>query len=172
MKRLQLLKELVPTLSRVALVFNPNNPASNLRPEEELAARLGITVIPVPFRSSDDLAPTFATITSARVDALLPHIAYPISDHWPQLIEFSHRQRLPTAGLTRRFVELGGLMYYGHNAPDVWRRAAYYVDRVLRGAKPADLPVEQPTKFDLVINLKTAKALGLDDPSRRAGAGG
>jgi putative ABC transport system substrate-binding protein len=103
-------------------------------------------------------------ITGARVDALVPHIASPISEHWPQFIEFSQRQRLPTAGLTRRFVELGGLIYYGPNLSDLWRRAAHYVDRVLRGAKPADLPVEQPTKFDMVINLKTAKALGLTIP--------
>ncbi len=100
-------------------------------------------------------------IAPARVDALVPHIAPPIGEYWPQFIAFSYRERLPTAGLTRRFAELGGLMYYGPNIPDLWRRAADFVDRVLRGAKPGDLPVEQPTKFEFVINLKTAKALGL-----------
>jgi putative tryptophan/tyrosine transport system substrate-binding protein len=168
-KRLQLLKEIVPRLGRIALVFNPDNPASNLRPEEEMAHRLGITVIPVAFRSPDDLAPALTMIARARADALVPHIAPPIAEYWPQFIAFSHRERLPTAGLTRRFVVLGGLMYYGPNIPDLWRRTADFVDRVLRGAQPADLPVEQPTKFELVINPKTAKALGLTIPQSLLG---
>jgi putative tryptophan/tyrosine transport system substrate-binding protein len=163
-KRLQILKEIVPKLSRVALVFNPNNPASNLRPEDETAPALGVTIVPVAFQSAGDLASAFALITGKSVDALILHIASPISEHWPQFIEFSHKQRLPTAGLTRRFVELGGLMYFGPKSADMWHRAAYFVDQVLRGVKPADLPVEQPTKFELVINLKTAKALGLTIP--------
>jgi len=103
-------------------------------------------------------------IAHSRVDALVPHIASPIEEHWPQFIEFSLRERLPTAGLSRRFVDQGGLMYYGPDRLDLWRRAAHYVDRILRGVKPADLPVEQPTKFELIINLKTAKALGLTIP--------
>jgi ABC-type uncharacterized transport system substrate-binding protein len=163
-KRLQILKEVVPTLGRVALVFNPNNPASNLSPEGESGAALGVTMVLVAFRSADDLAPALALIARERVDALILHIASPISEHWPQFIEFAHKQRLPTTGLTRRFVELGGLMYFGPKSAEMWHRAAYFVDRVLRGVKPADLPVEQPTKFELVINLKTAKALGLTIP--------
>jgi putative ABC transport system substrate-binding protein len=163
-KRLQLLKEIVPTLGRVALVFNPDNPASNLRPEAKSASALGVTIVPVAFRHPDDLAHAFALIAGERVDALVPHLAPPIQEHWPQFIEFSRGLRLPTVGGARRFVELGGLIYYGHDLVGTWYRTAHFVDRVLRGVKPADLPVEQPTKFELVINLKTAKALGLTIP--------
>jgi putative ABC transport system substrate-binding protein len=163
-KRMHLLKQIVPKVGRLALVYNPNNPSSNLRLEEASASQLGLKVIAVPFRTAADLEPALAMIAHEHADAILPHIASPIGEHWPQFIEFAHKQRLPTAGLTRGFVELGGLFYYGPDSRDLWRRTAYYVDRVLRGAKPVDLPVEQPTKFELVINLKTAKALGLTIP--------
>ena len=163
-KRLQLLKEIVPTLGRVALVFNPDNPASNLRPEARSATALGVTIVPVPFRRPDDLAHAFALIASERVDALIPHLAPPIPEYWLPFIEFSRGLRLPTMGGARPFVELGGLIYYGHDLAGAWYRAAHFVDKVLRGVKPVDLPVEQPTKFELVINLKTAKALGLAIP--------
>jgi ABC-type uncharacterized transport system substrate-binding protein len=161
---IQALKDIVPRLARLAVVHNPNNPASHVRNEEAAASRLGIKVVPVVFRTPDDLAPAFATIARERADGLLLHIASPIGEHWPQFIEFAQKQRLPTAGLTRRFVELGGLFYYGPDFADLWYRAAHYVDRVLRGTKPADLPVEQPTKFLLMVNLKTAKTLGLTIP--------
>jgi putative ABC transport system substrate-binding protein len=163
-KRLQLLKEIVPTLGRVALVFSPDNPASNLKPEAKSASALGVTLVPVAFRHHDDLAHTFALIAREQVDALIPHLAPPIQEHWLQFIEFSRGLRLPTVGGARRFVELGGLIYYGHDLVSAWYRAAHFVDRVLRGVRPADLPVEQPTKFELIINLKTAKALGLTIP--------
>jgi putative ABC transport system substrate-binding protein len=163
-KRLELLREIVPTLSRVALVFNPDNPASNLRPEAQPATALGITIVPVPFRHPDDLARAFAVIASERVDALIPHLASPILEHWLPFIDFARRLQLPTVGGARQFVELGGLIYYGHDVVGTWYRVAHFVDRVLRGVKPGDLPVEQPTKFELVINLKTAKALGLTIP--------
>jgi putative ABC transport system substrate-binding protein len=163
-KLLQTLKEIVPRLARIGVVHNPNNPASHVRNEEAAAARLGIKVVPVMFRTPDDLAPAFATIARERVDALLLHIASPIAEHWAQFIEFSHNRQLPTAAAVRRFVVLGGLTYYGPNFADLWYRAAYYVDKILKGAKPADLPVEQPTKFEFVINLKTAKTLGLTIP--------
>jgi putative ABC transport system substrate-binding protein len=163
-KRLQTLKEIVPGLARLGVVHNPNNPASHVRNEEAAAARLGIKVVPVMFRTPDDLAPAFATIARERVDALLLHPASPIAEHWPQFIEFSHNRRLATAAPNRRFVVLGGLTYYGPNVADLWYRAAYYVDKILKGAKPADLPVEQPTKIEFVVNLKTAKALGLTIP--------
>jgi ABC-type uncharacterized transport system substrate-binding protein len=163
-KQLQTLKELIPTLARLAVVHNPNNPASHVRYEEAAASRLGIKIIPVVFRAPDDLSPALTTITRERADAALLHVASPIGEHWPQFIEFARRQRLPTAAPQRRFVLLGGLMHYGPSPSDLARRAASYVDRILKGAKPGELPVEQPTKFDFVINLKTAKALGLTIP--------
>jgi putative ABC transport system substrate-binding protein len=163
-KRLQVLREIIPSLSRLAVVFNPNNPASHTRIDEALAAQVGIKIIPVPFRAPADLDPAFATITRERAEALILHIASPIVDHWPQFIEFAQKQRIPTAGQSRRFVQLGGLVYFGTDSAHLFGRAASYVDRILKGTKPADLPIEQPTKFELVINLKTAKALGLTIP--------
>jgi putative ABC transport system substrate-binding protein len=103
-----------------------------VRNEEAAAARLGIKVVPVMFRTPDDRAPAFAMIARERVDALLLHIASPIAEHWPQFIEFSHNRRLPTACAARRFVVLGGLTYYGPNFAVLWYRAAYYVDKILR----------------------------------------
>ncbi len=160
-KRIQMLKEIVPALARLAVVHNPNNPASHVRNEDAAASRLDIKVVPVVFRTPDDLLPA---ITRERADGLMLHIAPPIAEHWPQFIEFAQKQRLPTAGLQRRFVQLGGLMHYGPDNADLQGRAAVYVNKILRGARPADLPVEQPTKFELVLNLKTAKALGLTIP--------
>jgi putative ABC transport system substrate-binding protein len=163
-KRLQVLREIIPSLSRLAVVFNPNNPASRTSIDEALAAQVGIKIIPVSFRAPADLEPAFATITRERAEALNLHIASPIMDHWPQFIEFAQKQRIPTVGQTRRFVQLGGLVYFGPDSAQLFGRAAGYVDRILKGAKPADLPIEQPTKFELVINLKTAKALGRTIP--------
>ena len=163
-KQLQFLKEIIPTLTRLAVVHNPNNPASNVRNQEAAASRLGIKLIPVVFRAPDDLSPAFMTITQERADAVLLHPASPIAEHWPQFIDFANKQRLPAAGGLRQFVLLGGLTYYGPDSADLLRRGAGYIDKILKGAKPADLPVEQPTKFELVINLKTAKALGLTIP--------
>jgi ABC-type uncharacterized transport system substrate-binding protein len=163
-KRLQLLRELIPSLSRLAVVFNPDNPASHTRIDEALAAQVGIKIIPVSFRAPADLEPAFATITRERAEALVLHPASPIVDHWPQFIEFAHKQRIPIAGQTRRLVQLGGLVYFGPDAAHLFGRASSYVDRILKGANPGDLPIEQPTKFELVINLKTAKALGLTIP--------
>jgi putative ABC transport system substrate-binding protein len=151
-KWLQTLKELMPTLARLAVVHNPNNPASHVRNEQAAGSRLGIKIIPVVFRAPDDLSPAFMTITQERADAIQLHIASPIAEHWPQFIEFARRQRLPTASAQRRFVLLGGLMHYGPDNADLLRRAAAYIDRILKGAKPGDLPVEQPTKFQLIIN--------------------
>ena len=145
-KLIETLKESVPGLVRLAVVHNPNNPVSrNLRNEETAASRLGIEVVPVVFRTPDDLAPAFATIARERADGLFPHIASPIGEHWPQLIEFVQKQGLPTVGSNRRIVELGGLFHYGPDFADLWYRTAHYVDRVLRGTKPANLPIEQPS---------------------------
>jgi putative ABC transport system substrate-binding protein len=146
------------------VVFNPNNPASNTRIEEVLAARVGIKIIPVPFRAPADLETAFATITRERAEALLLQIASPIEDHYSRFLEFAKTQRIPTAGQSRTFVQLGGLLHFGPDFADLFGRAAVYVDRILKGARPADLPIEQPTKFELAINLKTAKALGLTIP--------
>ena len=163
-KRLQVLREIIPSLSRVAVVINPNNPASHTRVDEALGAQVGIKIIPVPFRAPAELESAFATITRERAEALILQIASPIEDHYPRFIEFAQTQRIPTAGLSRRFVQAGGLLYFGADSVDLFGRAAIYVDRILKGTKPADLPLEQPTKFELVINLKTAKALGLTIP--------
>jgi len=163
-KRLQVLREVIPSLSRVAVVFNPNNPASHTRVDEVLGAQVGIKIIPVPFRAPAELESAFATITRERAEALILQIASPIQDHYPRFIEFAQTQRIPTAGQSRQFVQVGGLLYFGVDSADLFGRAATYVDRILNGARPADLPVEQPTKFELMINLKTAKALGLTIP--------
>src|SRR5262249_23747177 len=141
-----------------------NNPASHVRNEEATGSRLGIKIVPVAFRAPDDLMPAFATITRERANALMLHIASPIQEHWPQFIEFAQRRRLPTAGIQRRFVQLGGLMHYGPDNAALEGRAAVYVDKILRGARPADLPIEQPATFELVINRKAAKTLGLTIP--------
>ena len=152
-----MLRAIIPSLSRVAVVFNPNNPASHTRVDEALGAQVGIKIIPVSFRAPAELEPAFATITRERAGALILQIASPIEDHYPRFIEFAQTQRIPTAGLSRRFV-------LGADSADLFGRAAIYVDRILKGAKPGDIPIEQPTKFELVINLKTAKALGLTIP--------
>ena len=167
-KRLELLREVVPGLRRLAIMANVGNPAAVLEMGEvQAAARtLGLEVATFEIRRAEDIAPAFEAL-KGRADAL-----YVCSD--PLVITNRIRintlalgARLPTMYGIREYVEAGGLMSYGPNFPDLFRRAADYVDKILRGAKPADIPVEQPTKFDLVINLTTAKALGLDDPADR-----
>jgi putative ABC transport system substrate-binding protein len=165
-KRLQLLKETVPKLSRVAFLWNPTNPSNRLHFEDiQLGAKaLSVILQSVEIQSPDGFDSAFAAMRRNRPDALIM-TADPLHRlHVGRIIEFAARSRLPTMYQLREHVEAGGLMAYGTSLPDLFRRAAVYVDKILKGAKPGDLPVEQPTKFELVINLKTAKALGLTIP--------
>ena len=165
-KRLGLLKELVPQLSRVAVLVNPGfQPAlAALEAMEAPARTLGITVVRFDARGPGDLEGVFAAVTRARSDSLFVTGGPVLFNMRTQIARLALRHRLPSISAIIEDVEAGGLMSYGASLNDQWRRAATYVDKILKGAKPADLPVEQPTKFELVINLKTAKALGLTIP--------
>ena len=163
-KRLELLRELVPTLRQVAVLTHPGHPSDPVqRKELEEAARgLGLRLKPVAVRGPDDFDAAFKAVSGA--DGLI-NIDTPLfTTHRARFVELVAKSRLPAIWANRTVVEAGGLMSYGTYIPALFRRAAIYVDKVLKGAKPADLPVEQPTKFELVINLKTAKALGLTIP--------
>jgi ABC-type uncharacterized transport system substrate-binding protein len=166
-KRLEFLREVVPSLRRLAIMVNVSNPLAVLEMVEAQAAvaTLGLEVITSEIRRAEDIVPAFEAF-NGRADAL-----YVITD--PLMNTFRNRtntlalgSRLPTMYGTREFVEAGGLMSYGSNFADQFRRAADYVDKILRGTKPGEIPVEQPTKFELVINAQTATTLGLDVPRR------
>ena len=164
-KRLEILREVFPRLNRLAIMANPVYSAGVLELSEiQAAARtLSIDIVPLEFRRAEDIAPVFDAL-KGRAEALYV-IGDPLANSQRMRINtFALAARLPTMYVQREYVEAGGLMSYGPNYPDLNRRAADYVDKILRGTKPADLPVEQPTKFDLVINLITAKALGLTVP--------
>jgi putative tryptophan/tyrosine transport system substrate-binding protein len=163
-KRLQLLRELVPTLRHVAVLTHPGHPTDPVqRKEMEEAARaLGLQLTAAAVRGPEDFEAAFKAVGRA---AGLVHIDTPLFvTHRARLAELAAKSRLPAIWGNRTIVEAGGLMSYGVYIPALFRRAAVYVDRVLKGTKPADLPVEQPTKFELVINMKTARALGLTIP--------
>jgi putative tryptophan/tyrosine transport system substrate-binding protein len=162
-KRLELLKDTVPGLARVAVLMNPTevSAARQWRDTEEAARRLGLQVQALEVRAPDDFAGVFAAARTEHTDGLIVLAGPVISDFRAQLIDLAAQSRLPTMYWERAFAEAGGLMSYAASDHDLYRRAATYVDKILKGAKPADLPVEQPTKFELVINLKTAQALGL-----------
>jgi len=165
-KRLELLKEAHPRLSRVALIYNPDNPASVLALQEtqRWATPLGIKLEPHKFRGSHDFEQVFGAIAGKRPDALMTTADPLIAAYRTRIVDFAAKHRLLSMYPGREFVDAGGLMFYGGSVPEMYRRAAVYVDRILKGAKPSQLPVEQPIKFDMVINLKTAKALGLRIP--------
>ncbi len=165
-KQLELLKDAFPALTHVAVLANPaNSPTAGLVKEVELAARsLGLRLRVVQVREPKELDNAFATMKNERVPALLV-IADPlVSDNRDRIVAFAAKNRLPAIYPYRLFADAGGLMSYGADVSDLNRRAATYVDRILKGAKPAELPIEQPAKFELVVNLKTAKALGLTIP--------
>jgi putative tryptophan/tyrosine transport system substrate-binding protein len=164
-KHLELLREVVPGLGQLAVLANVGNPTVVLdMGEVQATARtLGLEVISLEIRRGEDIAPAFEAL-KGRAKALYVVIDPLVISHRIRINTLVLAARLPTMHTQREAVELGGLMSYGPNNPDLYRRAAEYVDKILRGAKPADLPVEQPTKFDLVINLTTAKALGLTIP--------
>jgi putative tryptophan/tyrosine transport system substrate-binding protein len=160
-KRLELLKEAVTKTSRVAVLFGPESP----RKELEIAAQaLGIQLVLLPVRELGDFEPAFETARKESVHALLTSPSPLLNTVRERIVELAAKNRLPAMYGSSEFVEAGGLMSYAPSYVDLFRRAAIYVDKILRGAKPADLPVEQATKFELVINLKTAKALGLTIP--------
>jgi putative tryptophan/tyrosine transport system substrate-binding protein len=161
-KRLELLKEAVPKLARVAVLYDLAVPNNVLEVKEvQTAARpLGLTVQPEA-RDAGGFERVFAALSKERPDGLYVLGAPPIILNQKRIVDFALKSRLPSMYNSREAVDAGGLMYYGADLADRYRRAAYYVDRILKGAKPADLPVEQPTKFELVINLKTAKQIGL-----------
>ncbi len=165
-KRLELLKEIVPKLSRVAVLSNPQNVGSPLAWKElQLAARqLGIQLHSLEVRSPNDLDKAIEDATRARAGALIATGDPVITPNLKQIAGLAAKSRLPSIFHLSEFADAGGLVAYGVDRADMFRRAATYVDKILKGAKPGDLPVEQPTKFELVINLKTAKAIGLTVP--------
>src|SRR3989454_497288 len=165
-KRLQLLKEVVPGVSRVAVLWNAANPYAvlNMRETEAAAQTLGVQVQSLEVRGPDDFENALPAAIRGRAGALIV-VDDPLTFAYRMRIaDFAARNRLPAMYGFREFAEAGGLTAFGANLADLYRRAATYVDKILKGAKPSDLPVEQPTKFELVINMKTAKALGLTIP--------
>jgi len=164
-KRLELLREVVPRLRRLAILVNVGNPVSLLELGEiQAAARtLGLEFHTLEIRRAEDIAPAFKAL-EGRAQALYVSPDALVITNRARIQTLAMGVRLPTMYGSRDYVEAGGLMSFGANFPDQYRRSADYVDKILRGAKPADIPVEQPTKFDLIINLTTAKALGLDVP--------
>ena len=168
-KRLELLKQAVPGVSRVAVLWQPGGfgerTEKDMLKEAEVAARaLGVRLQFVEARGPDDFDRAFSDMTRARAGALTVLPSTMFFNERRRLVDLAAKNRLPAVYPWREFVDAGGLMAYGANLADLFRRAATYVDKILKGAKPGDLPVEQPTKFELVINLKTAKALGLTIP--------
>jgi putative ABC transport system substrate-binding protein len=165
-KRLQLLKEAFPRLSRVAVLWNPDNPGNALVLKEvEIAAQaLGLRWQGFAVQRPNKLVEAFEAVVGAQCNGILAIEDSVLFSHLSRIVESAARSRLPAMYAFRQFADAGGLMSYGPNTPDSFRRAAVYVHKILKGAKPADLPIEQPTKFELVINLKTAKALGLAIP--------
>jgi ABC-type uncharacterized transport system substrate-binding protein len=165
-KRLELLKEAVPGLSRVAVLANPSNPAAvaTVRIMQAPARALGIALQSVKVTSGQDFESAFATIRRSHADAVYV-IEEPVNmNELGRIVEFTAKNRLPAMYGYREAADAGGLMSYATSWPNLFYRAASYVDKILKGANPGDLPIEQPTKFELVINLKTAKALGLTIP--------
>jgi putative ABC transport system substrate-binding protein len=167
-KRLELFKEAVPKLSRVAVLYDPAIPGTTREVKEVLpvAARaLGLTIKSSEVRDADGIERVFAALSKERPDGLYVSAGGPlIRANRKRLAGFALKSRLPSVYGTREFVDAGGLMSYGADLADNYRRVAYFVDKILKGAKPADLPVEQPTKFELAINLKTAKQIGVTIP--------
>ena len=166
-KQVELLKEIVPKLSRVAALWDMDTPSQSVfMRETEVAARaLALQVQALPLRGPEpDFESAFRVVTSSRAGALSVVSGPLFLAHLAAVVDLAARSRLPAIYNLREYVDAGGLISYGPNLPDMHRRAAAYVDRILKGAKPRDLPVEQPTKFELIINRKTAKVLGLTIP--------
>ncbi len=163
-KRLELLKEAFPRTSRVAILWAPGQQRRSMKEVEAAGQALGIQIQSLVILRMDDLENAFSAISQERPDALLIVTTYFMVANQARIIEFAAKRRLPTIYAWNPFVSAGGLMSYGVDFQHLYRRAATYVDKILKGAKPGDLPIERPTKFDLAINLKTAKTLGLTIP--------
>jgi putative ABC transport system substrate-binding protein len=165
-KRLEVLREAVPRVAHIAVLRNPDFPDTGpaVHELEGVARTLGVQLRFLEGRDPNEFEPAFAAMKRERVGALLVLVDPLFNSHRERIVALAAAHQLPAMYDIREFVDAGGLMFYGATLPDRYRRAAYYVDRILKGATPADLPVEQPTKFELVINLKTAKALGLPLP--------
>jgi len=163
-KQLRLLKEMVPKVSRIAILWNPTTQGTALAVRETKIGGQGLELQFLEARSVDDFNGAFASMTTKRAGALLVLGDVLFLTHRTRLAELAARSRLPAMYVQREYVEAGGLMSYGPMLSELFRRAATYVDKILKGAKPADLPIERPTKFELVINRKTAKALSLTIP--------
>ena len=166
-KRLSLLMETVPKISRVGILMNPDNPISAIFLEEtKLAARqLGAELQPLDARSPKEIEQAFAGAAGQRVDAIIVFDDPVLWSYRAQIVALTAARKIPAVYGYRDFVDGGGLMSYGPDRPDQYRRTAIYVDKILKGAKPSDLPIEQPTKFELIVNRKTAKSLGIELPA-------
>jgi putative ABC transport system substrate-binding protein len=163
-KQLEFLKEIVPRLSRIAVLVNPSNPFNDVLGREQVQQALRLKLELFEVKAAEEFEAVFAAIARQRPGALFMIADRFLLAHRARIMAFAARQRLPGMYPYTEFVEAGGLVSYAPSYPEMCRRSATYVDKILKGAKPADLPVEQPTKFELVINLKTAKALGLTIP--------
>ena len=165
-KNIEILRELVPGAAKIALLVNPNNPMQRLILAEEIpraARNLGVALPTVEATKAEELDVAFASAVAQRADAIIVFGDYLTIFQAPRVVALAAEHHLPAIYPFRQFAN-GGLVVYGPHLPDIWRRAGDYVDKILKGTKPSDLPVEQPTKFELVINMKTAKALGLTVP--------
>jgi putative ABC transport system substrate-binding protein len=165
-KRLELLKEAVPKISRVTVLYDPANPNSvEVKEDLRIAARaLKLTILPSEARAADDFEKVFAAMSKERPDGLVVTGGTLMRPNQKRIAGFALKSRLPSVSSSEEFVDAGGLMSYAADDADNYRRVAIYVDKILKGAKPADLPVEQPTKFELIISLKTAKQIGVTIP--------
>jgi putative ABC transport system substrate-binding protein len=165
-KQLEILKEVVPKISRVALLHNPANPgnAPQVRHAQDAARALGVRLQLLGARGPSEIDSAFAATTNEQAGAIIVLVDAILQNNRTRITDLAARHRLPAVYGLSEYAEAGGLLAYGPHRLEMFRRAATYVDKILKGAKPADLPVEQPTKFELVINRKTAKALGLTIP--------
>jgi putative ABC transport system substrate-binding protein len=165
-KRLELLKEAVPNLTRVAVLWDPTEPGRRelVKDTEVAAPRLGLHLQTLEVRNGGEIGNAFMAMTRERAGAVLVYGSSMLATHRATIAELAARNRLPTMAVAREWMDAGFVLSYGTSLNDMYRRAPYFVDKILRGAKPADLPVEQPTKFELVINARTAKSLSLTIP--------
>src|SRR3981189_1179654 len=163
-KRLGLLKEAAPRISKVAFIWNPDHADNEQRDAQRAASALGVQLTPMAVRGAGDLGNAFEAITQARADALYVVSSRQTVAALPRIVDFATRNRLPLAGGWGAWGKAGGLLSYGPNINDMMRSVVVYMDKILKGAKPADLPVQQPTKFEFVVNTKAAKAIGIDVP--------
>jgi putative ABC transport system substrate-binding protein len=166
-KRLEMLLEILRKVSRVMVLMNPDNPVSAIFWQETQAAahKVGVDLQRLDVRNPAEIEPAFGAMTTAAADALIVFDDPMLWSNRARIVELAAARKIPAMYGLREFADEGGLMSYGPDRPDQYRRTAIYVDKILKGARPADLPVEQPAKFELVVNLKAAKALGLDLPT-------